>query len=244
MFYVSNAIGFTKSHPRLLVRFVLLSLLATPFQMMRHTGIAPGITVFMLELSAHVVSLFFLSGLYAITWRSFAGSNLQLQNLVTESKKYFFPLLVLTLCLGAVGFAAISVSFVIHKSFFLPDSSALDYHGLLIRDLIRIVASFLMSDFFVYTIPLIYVENMSGARAFAAAWQVLRKRISDSLPVIFMLTAMFAIRAGLSPAALKYDFSTLAYWVVRILEASIVLMISFHVFLVSCQILREKHAFL
>jgi hypothetical protein len=131
---------------------------------------------------------------------------------------------------------------VIHKSFFLPDSPALDYHGLLVRDMIRIAASFMMSVFFVYSIPLIYLKNMSGARAFAAAWQVLRKRISDSPTVIFMLTAMFAIRAGLSPAALKYDFSTPAYWVLRILEASIVLMISFHVFLVSCQILREKDA--
>ena len=237
MKYLSTAIVSVAKNPTYLVLFILFSMLGFPISIMKQAGMVQGGLAIALMIGIYLIGLFLTTGAYSLALKQLQDEK---ASFFTDSKKYFQHVLGASIVIGIIG-AIVTFPFpVAHKMLFLPDISPQMYGKRIDANLVRTIPGFFVSVAFVYAVPAIFSCDLSGKDAVATSWKFLLKNLTISKIVIVGLLISLLSRILLTQWAVNYDYSSVTYWQITILNSVINYLILFLVFLCSAQIFKEK----
>lgn len=233
MNYLTVAILNIVKRPIYMVLFVMFSLLSLPISIMKNINMIHDTIALVLMILMFVFSTFLHAGVYNLSWQFIKGEP---ATFTDGAKKYFPHLLGASIVIVIITALAVFLLFTIHRLMILPDVSPLLYLKRTDANLMRILPEFIISIFFIYTVPGIFVKELSGKNALAYSWRFVIKYFSESRIIIFLLLISAVGKITITRWAVNHDYNSVEHWQIIALSSIVTSAILFLIFLVAAQI--------
>lgn len=165
-------------------------------------------------LISNGINLFILSGLYYHFIQKSGSGQDYLSELYLASKKYFFRILAVTLwiciVITVITFITVFTLKILVGFYGEYDVSANSFSFIILQNALI----FLVSVYFVYSIPSIYSHDLSETQAINLSFKFLRSQIYKSRHIIVLLGISISINAILMQSINDLESKSVSYWIV------------------------------
>jgi len=199
----------------------------------------PNVSCFFLLIFVRCIHLFFITGIYYLFLIQTESNKKLLVELYKGSKQYFLRVLVVSIWIAIVTSFFIFISVFAFKALATTKYSFEFTGKIVIFNVMKNAIDFLVSLFFVYSIPVIYSHDLKDGQAISISFKFLRSHALTSRPIICLLGLSFVIDIIFIQSAMTFGFKSSPYWIIMLSNNIIFNTFSLSVFLAAILVLKD-----
>lgn len=188
------------------------------------------ISIALLYVTTWGVNIYFISGIYYIIYSKINKEHPHKGKYLKKCNEYFFMLFKTKFVLEMI-----SLVFLIPFAI----SALIIKNNILLTNTIRYVLLLFFTGLTVFSIPLIYVERISGETPVFLSIKLVFKFKKKLNKVLYIILIKYCISFVFLYVSLKYNYSTYEYWFFSILNNFLNSFIDLILFMISLLILRD-----